>query len=97
MIAYDLCDVDQEIKFSIRNVDQENYLLVSSLMQGNNAQIGYSLEGEQDNVFIITTVNSLGYIFVNGSLDYDAKNFYRFSVSTDINLQVGDGRSSRLV
>ena len=51
-------------------------------MQGNNAEVGYELEGNESSGFYVTTVNSLGYIYVNSSLDYDLKKNYNFTVSS---------------
>ena len=62
-----------------------NYLILcqrfSLQFQGNNAAVSYSLEGEDAASFFVTTVNSLGYIYVNASLDYDVKATYNFTVS----------------
>ncbi|XP_028399940.1 protocadherin Fat 4-like isoform X2 [Dendronephthya gigantea] len=48
--------------------------------EGTNAEVSYSIEGDEATAFYVTTVNHLGYIFVNASLDYDAKKIYNFTV-----------------
>ena len=48
--------------------------------EGNNAAVRYSLEGEEATSFFVTTINSIGYIYVNASLDYDVKKAYNFTV-----------------